>query len=645
MMKWFKFRNLFIFCFLLLVSFSRVTGQNLKLCPPSTSKKAVKYLDEAKKARKDKKDYKEVRKILESSIKEDSTYAEAWLELGNIAYMKKDFPVMKTGYQKLIEVCPDASSEAYYRMGTYLFETKKYTEATVYLKGFLEFGTDNEKKNKEAELLLFRANLIAHPVPFNPKPVSGISTADPEYLPVISPDNDLFFFTRRYDEHSKGALTPMSVEKFMMSKRKPDGTFETGDPMPLPFNQNSSNNEGASTISKDNRLLILTINNKGNFDLYSSELVKGQWSLPKNLGPNVNDPKQWDSQPSLSADGKTLYFATYRDSVYGTSDLYKTTLTPTGWSPAVPLSVNTNGNEKTPFIHPDNTTLYFSSDSLPGMGGLDIFMCKRTPGGSWSKPINLGYPINTDADEVGFFVSTDGKYGYYASNQLSGSGGYDIYSFEMPNDKKPEKVLFVKGQLNGEKGEEIPLAAKIELRNIATQEVIDVDYDSTTGKYASVVLFNEDYIMTVRKEGYAYNSEYFSASDTTISGVVTSNMEFKEMEVGEAYKLNDILFDTNSSELTPESKLVIADFASFLKNNPKVSVAIHGHTDNQGDPAANKLLSNNRAKAVFDHLITLGIATSRLSYKGFGQDVPVESNDKAEGRAKNRRTEFVIVSK
>jgi outer membrane protein OmpA-like peptidoglycan-associated protein len=151
--------------------------------------------------------------------------------------------------------------------------------------------------------------------------------------------------------------------------------------------------------------------------------------------------------------------------------------------------------------------------------------------------------------------------------------------------------------------------------------------------------------MTVRKEGYAYNSEYFSQEDTTLEGVVTSEMEFKEMEVGGTYKLNDILFETNSAALTKESKVVIADFAGFLKENPKVAVAIHGHTDNIGDATSNRSLSYNRAKAVFDHLVSLGIQASRLSYNGYGQEKPVASNETPEGRAKNRRTEFVIVSK
>ncbi len=620
-------------------------GQGIALCPPSTSKKANKLFDEAKSARKSKKDFKEIKELLLKSTEEDTAFAEPWLMLGDVAFGKKDYPTMKRAYSRLIELCPDADANAHYRLGTYLYDTKKYPEATIYLKSYLEFATTDEPKNKEAETLLLRAKMIANPVPYNPTLLKGVSTVDPEYLAIISPDNDWCYFTRRFELSNKGSLTPQSVEKFMFAHREPNGEFTKGEPMPLPFNQLTSNNEGGATSSKDNKFLFFTKNENGNFDLFYSEKIKGLWGPITNLGENVNDPKQWDSQPSLSSDGKTLYFASYRDSVFGTSDIMVTTRSNGSFSKATPLTViNTNGNEKSPFIHPDNRTLYFSSDSLPGMGGFDIFMIKKDSKNGWSKPINLGYPINTEADEVGFFVSTDGQKGYFASNKLSGAGGYDIYSFDLPADKKPEKVLFVKGQIKND-NEDIPLAAKIELRNLATSEIMQVDYDTITGDYSSVVLFDSDYIMTVKKEGYAYNSEYYAKDDSTIQGVVTRPLELKKLNVGEAYKLNNILFATSSSELNSASQNIILDFANFLKENPRVIVSIHGHTDSAGDPDANLKLSNERANSVYSFLIKSGINASRLSFKGFGQSKPVVANDTEEGRAKNRRTEFVIVSK
>jgi outer membrane protein OmpA-like peptidoglycan-associated protein len=294
-------------------------------------------------------------------------------------------------------------------------------------------------------------------------------------------------------------------------------------------------------------------------------------------------------------------------------------------------------------MHPDNKTFYFSSDALPGMGGYDIYMSKLKEDGSWSTPINVGYPINTEADEVGFFVSTDGKKGYYASNSLKGIGGYDIYEFDLPEKVRPEKVLFIKGEVEGDK--EAIASAKIELKKAKGKENYEVTYDTLTGKYASVVAFNDDFMLTVKKQGYAYNSAYFSKEDSTLEAPKKVNLQLKKTEVGQSYKLNNILFSTNSSELNSQDKNILTDFSDYLKLNQGLKVAIQGHTDNSGSPADNMKLSEDRAKSVFDFLSQNGIEKSRLSYKGFGETKPVASNDIEEGKAQNRRTEFVILSK
>jgi len=619
-------------------------AQNMRLCAPPSSKKASKLLDEAQDLIKSREDYGKTKKALQDCLEEDSSYAAALLALGDLAFGKKDWPTMKEAYRKLIAVCPDGDDKAHFRLGSYLYETKKTSECIPYLKSFLAFGGANESMNIAAERLLFKANMMMHPVPFDPKPVKGVSTLDPEYLAAISPDNEQFFFTRRYDEVRKGSLTPASVEKFMITTRDSTGSFDQGAPMPLPFNAATNNNEGGPSISKDNRMLIFTRNVNGNFDLYYSVMGIEKWGEIQSLGPNVNDPKQWDSQPTLSSDGKTVYFATYRDAIYGTSDLYMTRKENGVFSKANRLPFNTNGNEKSPFIHPDNSTFYFSSDSLPGMGGFDIYMIKKDSTGKWGKPLNMGYPINTEGDEVGFFVSTDGTTGYFASNKLSGTGGYDIYSFEIPMDRRPEKVLFVKGRLTGD-NDSIPVAARIELKNLRTSEIIDVDYDSLSGNYASVVKLDSDYIMTVKSEGAAYSSRYFEVSDTTTGKVVTGDLKVQQLEVGAPYSLNDILFSTNSAEMSLRNQNIVKDFAGYLKTNTKLKVAIHGHTDNAGDPNKNLELSNQRAKAVYELLVAQGVAADRLNFKGFGQNKPVADNNTSAGRAQNRRTEFVVIGK
>jgi outer membrane protein OmpA-like peptidoglycan-associated protein/tetratricopeptide (TPR) repeat protein len=631
---------LFVFCLK-----GAVIAQQKTVCPPSQNKNANSYYDKAVSAKKSHKNYETIKEYCEKAIEEDTSFAEAYHLLGDAAYFKKDYKTMKEAYAKMIAECPDAAPEPHYRLGKYFYDLKKYDEATIYLKSFLDFGNVNENLAKDASLLLTRAKLMSHPVPFNPQVVKQLTTADPEYLAIITADNERCFFTRRFELNSKSSLTPLNVEKFMVADLQPNGEFNKGEQMPPPFNSRNNNNEGGASVTIDNQHLFFTVNKNGNFDIYYCDFIKDHWGEIINLGKNVNDSLQWDSQPSISSDGKELYFASYRDPVYGTSDIYVTRKNGQ-WNKPARLSdkINTNGNEKSPFIHPDNKTLYFSSDSLPGLGGFDIFMSKKDAGGNWSEPVNLGYPINTEADEVGFFVSTDGKKGYFASNTISSTGGYDIYSFDLYPKARPDTVLLISGILKNDDNQ-IPLAAKIELKNITNNETMNVEYDTLTGKYASAVLFKDEYILTVKNPGYAFDSRYFAKDDSLNYEPVTADIDIKKIEVGAAYKLHNILFATDSYELNDVSKRVIEDFKNFLQTNPKVTVAIHGHTDNEGDPQSNLTLSGNRAKEVYNYLIKLGINQSRISYKGFGQTKPLLTNDSPEGKAQNRRTEFVILSK
>lgn len=630
---------------LLLFCHTATTAQKKSTCPPTSSKKAEKYLEQAREARNDKKPFQIIQTLCEKSLSEDSLYADAWKMWGDAAWQARKDKEMVSAYIKLIELCPDINPEIYYRVADQLFEMKSFESAIRYYRSFLDFPKVKEENARDAEQKITKAGFMMKPVPFDPKPLPGLCGPDPEYLAIISPDQDLCFFTRRFEEQKKGALTPTSVEKFMISKKSEDG-YERGDPMPWPFNKAGSNNEGGATITIDNRHLFFTVNKNGNFDIYSSDESNGSWSEPSSVGIGINHPERWESQPCISPDGKRLYFVTIRDSVNQTSDLYVSTKGADGsWGKAIPLdgTINTTGNEKTPFIHPDNRTFYFSSDRHPGMGGYDIFMTKIQSDGSFSNPVNIGYPINSEADELGFFVSTDGRRGYFASNQIKGAGGYDIYSFELPEHARPDKVLFIKGELKGE-DDTPPGSASLQLKNANTQEVTEVVYDSLSGRFASVVLFYDDYILTVKKKGFAYTSSYFSSADTARLEPKKVDFQIRPNEKGSTHRLNDILFQTGSAELTKQDKTVLRDFADYLKENATMKLEVHGHTDNIGNAEQNLLLSEERAKRVYQFLIENGINSTRLSHKGFGMTRPVADNSDENGRSLNRRTEFVILN-
>ncbi len=639
-------RHLCAIAFILFIfSYGFSFSQNIT-CPKSQDKKALKYFQQATELYKARKDPDKTKSLLENAIDADPEFVDAYLLQGKVAERRHDDKLMEQSFLKTIELCPDADAEMYFQLGWMYYDAKKYKDAEKQLKKFLEFDKLNETHAKKAEDLLVKAKLMAHPVPFDPKPVHDISTSDPEYLPYISPDNEFAFFTRRYDMQDKNSVTGMqSVEKFMLAERLAPGEYSKGTPLPLPFNSKKSNNEGGASVTIDNQHLFFTVNINNNFDICTSDFVDGHWTPIRNLGPNVNDPKQWDSQPSISSDGKTLYFASARDSSSGT-DIYRTTKDANGnWTKAVKLSskINTNGNEKSPFIHPDNHTLYFSSDSLPGLGGFDIFMTRLDNAGNWSTPVNLGYPINTEADEVGFFVSTDGKKGYFASNKFGGSGGYDIYSFDLYDAVRPDTVLLVKGVVADE-SEKAPVDAKVEIKDVVTKKITRIDADSVTGRYAAVVKFDNDLMLSVKKKGYAFESQYLSSRNSSHEPVKV-DLGIKKLELGEQYTLHDILFSTNSYEMNDTIKAVLDNFSDFLKENPSIKLELQGHTDNVGNADDNFTLSNNRAKTVFDYLVKNGIASGRLTYKGFGDTKPVASNATEEGRARNRRTVFVVTAK
>ena len=637
-----KALGLFVVLFLIAFSASAQDG----LCPKSQNKKAVKNYEEAAALFKSKK-YNDALELIGKAIDDDPEFADAYLLQGNASLKKKDFKTMEQSFKKVMELCPDLDPEMYFQMGWLYFDYKKWKESESYFKKFLSFDKINEEHGTKAEQMLVKAKLYAHPVPFDPKPVQDLSTRDPEYLPYISPDNELAFFTRRFEMKVRDLLTPQSVEKFMIAHLKSPGVFDQGVPMEEPFNRNTSNNEGGASITIDNKHLFFTVNTKGNFDICTSDLIDGRWSEITNLGPAVNDPMQWDSQPSISSDGKTLYFASARDSLSGI-DIYYTTKKEDGsWNRAKKLGpeINSNGNEKSPFLHSDSRSLYFSSDSLSGLGGYDIFMSKMDDKGHWGKPVNIGYPINTESDEVGFFVSTDGKSGYFASNKLNGGGsGFDIYSFDLYPDMRPNKVYFQKGDMNGTQNEEI-VNATIEIKDASTKKITKIDVDSVTGEYAFVVNFEHDLLLSVKKEGYAFESQYISSRDTENIQPVKRDIELKKLVVGGQYTINDILFSTNSYELNDTIKTVLDEFSEYMKLNPKLRVSLHGHTDNIGNPKDNMILSEDRAKAVFDYLVSRGIEKGRMSFKGFGETKPISSNATEAGKARNRRTVFVVTSK
>ncbi|MEO6903578.1 MAG: OmpA family protein [Bacteroidia bacterium] len=666
-----------IIVFILFTSFALTLMAQEEGAPCQTieNKKAVKLYEQGL----DKKNKKEERlAFLKEAIKlepdyVDANFAFAEERIKTLIYEDAAFKPTQPYFKKVVEICPNYHSDPYYYLGFIAYEESDWKEAVKNLKAFLNFKSDDDKKfSKNYEGFLTEAKsmmryakfydeILNHPVPFDPTPVAGICTDKDEYLPIISADDEQMLFTRKQPYANKNLVyeTDKELELFSYSKRNPTtGLFDKGKRMPYPFNKNGS--EGGATMTIDNKHLYFTIcKDEGgptvNCDIYYSDYVDGEWTEAKKVA-GINDKERWDSQPTIASDGRTLYFASDRKGGRGGVDLYSTVKDPvTGiWSTPENMGpvINTANDEKTPFIHSDFETIYFSSDGHPGVGGFDIFYSKKSADGKWSEPKNIGVPINTKGDDLGFFVSTDGHLGYFASNDPSRTkgksvGGFDIYSFELYKEARPEEVAFFKGDI-----EDMAHGNKkgftVEVKDAVTKKITEAVVDSTTGKYAVVVnnKAKNDLIITVKKKDYAFSSTLISKDSIKGSKPVKINMQVDSIKVGQAYTLNNIYFKTNSSVLEPRSIIVLDEFAEFLKVNPTIKIEINGHTDNVGNEQANLTLSTDRALSVRAQLIQKGVEEKRiLNSKGFGSSKPIADNSTEAGRAKNRRTEFLIVAK
>ncbi|MCB0794786.1 MAG: PD40 domain-containing protein, partial [Flavobacteriales bacterium] len=488
-------RGVILLLTLMLASLARAQEEDPGPCDPPTDKKLVKLLEAADKA----KDPAERHRTLKETLETGVDCGECLFRLGMSAFRiaqssNATFKASLDYFDRLEKLCPDFHADVPYHQGTMHYANGSYKEAALAFKRFLDFPTedkrilprDMEKKVSDVEEVMpelrFYLDFYRSDAVFEPKLVAGVSTQADEYLPMLSPDNELLFFTRLSKVKPKGSFVSVDVEELTESRGGAQAGYGKGRALPEPFNTGDS--YGGVTISVNNKEMFVTICGKPdpkgyrNCDLYRThydshmDFGTGQetweWTEAQLLSEAVNGPDSWESQPTLSADGRTMYFATVRPDSKGT-DIYFSTRGDDGiWSAAQPLPgpVNTSGDEKAPFLHSDSRTLYFAArppvdeNGEPdlerghrGAGGYDIFFSRMQEDGTWGEPRNVGHPINTDQDEHGLIVSADSRTAMFASGRYKGAGGLDIYSFGLPKDVRPEDVLIVKGDVRDERGE------------------------------------------------------------------------------------------------------------------------------------------------------------------------------------------------
>ncbi|MCX6291694.1 MAG: OmpA family protein [Bacteroidetes bacterium] len=603
---------------------------------------------------------------LRDALKEDPRFVDAQIMMANVYEAQHQDIKAIESYRLAFKINPDYFPNSYLSVGRLEFRTLQYDSAKVHLQKFLSYAGIPAELSDKAKLLLkscdFAMEAIRHPVPFNPLNMGdSINSADEEYFPAITADGKTFLFTRRLKTIDEFGHKKMQEDFYVSNFVKNHWTKAK------PLEEiNTTGNEGAPSLSADGQYLFFAAcqdagepgdegkysgnrKGKGSCDIFISKKTGDQYNPPRNLESPINTGL-WESQPSFSSDGRTLYFIRKAQSKDGKSnrDIYETRIDDSShWSEPVRLSdsINTPGNEESVFIHPDNQTLYFSSDGHPGMGGLDIFMSKRQADGSWGVPVNLGYPINTADDENSLLVSPAGDVAYFASDRTGGKGGLDLYQFDLYPEARPEKITYMKGKVFDATSRQ-PLMANFELIDLASgKPVVRSTSNSGNGEFLVCVPAGKNYALNVSKDGYLFYSENFELKNPkNAKEPFLKDVPMHAIKAGESVILKNIFYDTDAFNIKDESKAELGKLILFLNKNLKVKIEISGHTDNVGSKQHNQTLSENRSKAVYDFLVTNKIPVTRLSFKGYGDTKPIASNDKEEGRAQNRRTEFVIVS-
>jgi len=631
-----------VMIFFVIIPFQDVIGQE------GESKKAWKSFEKAKTDFQSG-NWEDCETELYKAIKADSTLAEAYILLGDVLLETARPAEAVNQYSKALNFNPEREEVVCDLLANTLFTLERYAEACdnyEKLLGYPDLRPELKSTiEKKLSISRIRKNLIENPVSYNPANLgTGINTAADEYINALSADGSGLFFTRR-KKNNASYLKEFS-EDFYYAVFSGD-TAEVA--VQLNYPPGKENDAGALCISPDGRLLFFTAcfrpDSYGSCDLYYSEKTGDTWSKAKNMGAHINSDL-WDAQPSISPNGNTLYFASNRKGSLGSSDIWKTERTPDGgWGiPAnLGIPVNTKDAEMAPFIHYDNTTLYFSSYGHPGLGGADLYR-SVSKNGAWTQPENLGFPINSSADELIVVVNPEGNRGFISCNNLEGKGGYDIFMFDLNEAIRPTPVSYMKGkvydQVNGQ-----PLEARFELIDIVRDStIIEARSDKQNGEFLVCLPGERNYALNVSCDGYLFYSEHFPMSEIKSRwDPLVKDIPLEPIAVGHTMVLRNIFYETDQYQLKAISYAELDKLVSFLINNPGVRIEIGGHTDDEGTEEYNFDLSMKRARAVYGYLLEHGIDAGRLSYKGYGESSPVSSNGSDDGRALNRRTEIGII--
>ena len=640
-----RMRTLLVTLLFLLPTLYSATAQDYS----STNRRAIKAFDAGREAIQNR-DYPGAIEQFRKAVERDPGFWEAHYSLGQSLEVNFDTAQAVIHWQEAARLgTSNAQAQAlYYKVGMYYLRRQAYPEAQANLQSFLDAGVGSAEAQRRAQRgldqIAFVKEAMANPVPFEPVLLPRTLNAFAmQYFPLVNVQQDQLIFTGRRVADIR------EDEDIYISVRDPELGWM--DPVSLSDNINTGNlNEGTCTLSADGRTLIFTSCQRsdviGSCDLYVSYKRGSEWSKPINMGPRINT-RAWESQPSLSADGRTLYFVSRRPGGQGNSDIWVSRLQadnswgyPTNLGP----TINTEEDDLSPFIHVNGRTLYFASEGHLGLGSFDLFKTEWEQG-KWSEPENLGYPINDPGSQVSLFITADGTRGFYSKDGFRNGAmvSSKIYTFELPENAQTQiSSTYVRGRVYDEETE-TPMGAWIDLMDLEADSVLgQVRSDPITGEYLMVLNRGAEYGLFAQEKDYLYQSIPFSYDQTTQTEPIEIDIYLSPLQSGKVVVMNNVFFDTDSYQLRDKSKTELNRVVRLLRDNGEIRMEISGHTDDVGEEEYNQSLSENRAKAVYEFLVSQGVPARRLRYRGYGESKPRVANDSDEHRQVNRRIEFVI---
>lgn len=588
---------------------------------------------------------------LEKAIAEDSLFSEAYQLKADICHISRNYAGEESAYERLLANKLTADPRVYYFLGMSQYRQGKYKPARYSVQKALLDGSLQPRFREAAKKDLINIDFSIHAVA-NPYPYVLVALGDSinsryhDYWPSLTADESMMIITSEMPSLYRDVSGQLKGQEDMFFAYSVDGKWGKMKNLGKPIN--TEENEGSQSISFNGQFLFFTACNrpdtKGRCDIYMAERMGDKWQPAYNISEPVNTAA-WESQPCLSPDGRTLYFSSSRPGGKGGKDIWQSQINNHGfWSEPINLgdSINTPGDENSPFIHYDNRTLYYSSDGFPGLGGQDLMVAHKIKG-VWHRPENLGYPINSHKDEIGLVVNTTGEKAWY-STERDPARGKDIFQFVMPERFRPKPVSIVRGTIvDADSKKEIK--ADFELNDLETSEIItQTSSISGSGDYVVCLPSDQDLGLNISKKGYIFHSQNFKIDKTKADANIDLDIKLQTIKVGRTEVLRNVFYDTDVFSLDKRSRTELLHLVRFMNDNKTVWVEIGGHTDNIGSPEHNALLSENRARLVYEFLIANGIEQKRLSYKGYSFSMPVADNASAEGRANNRRTEFKITA-